>query len=483
MNPSLASLICAAGIAVLFYLDRDNSVRTSKALWLPVFYLWIAGSRSVSAWLGVAPANGSNVQLDGSPLDALVYGLLLAAAVVILMWRRKRTRTFLVANWPILIFFFYCLFSVAWAPFPDVAFKRWIKSIGDIVMVLVIATETEPTVAFRRIISRVGFLLLPASVLLIKYFNDLGRAYDPSGGQMNTGVTTNKNLLGVVVLVVSIGALWNVRWLLTHKNAPNRGRRLLAQGILFAFGLVLLGMAHCATAVACFFLGGGLILATNLRVIRIRPARVHILCLAIILAGGVTLLSGGEGDVAQTLGRDSNLTGRTEIWAAVVSAVSNPIIGDGYESFWISPDEQKVSHSLKAKGWWHPESLNEAHNGYIETYLNLGWIGVCLVSLVLITGYRRAAQALQRDPELGALSLAFVVIFAFYNISEAGFRMTGVPWIFLLLAVVSSTGVAFGLCDIEASKVLASRDGTASRTPVGNKLIAERETAYTAHRS
>src|ERR1035441_2675528 len=101
MNPLTASIICACGIAGLFYLDRDKSVRTSKALWLPVVYLWILGSRPISVWLGVAPPTGTNVQLDGSPFDAAVYGVLSAAAIGVLIHRSRRTRTLLAANWPI----------------------------------------------------------------------------------------------------------------------------------------------------------------------------------------------------------------------------------------------------------------------------------------------------------------------------------------------------------------------------------------------
>ena len=82
MNPSLASLVYACGIAGLFYLDRDKSVRTSKALWLPVLYLWILGSRPVSVWLGVGPATGTNAQLDGSPVDRAFFAALLIAAIV-----------------------------------------------------------------------------------------------------------------------------------------------------------------------------------------------------------------------------------------------------------------------------------------------------------------------------------------------------------------------------------------------------------------
>ncbi len=180
MNPSLASIICACGIAGLVYLNRDNSVRTSKALWLPVAWISIMGSRPVSEWLGINPS-GANVQLDGSPVDAAIFGALLAAAIVVLISRGRRTRAFVAANWPILVYFFYCLISVAWSYHPDVSFKRWIKAIGDPAMILIIATDGQPVAAFRRLISRVGFLLLPTSVLLIKYYDALGRGYTPDG--------------------------------------------------------------------------------------------------------------------------------------------------------------------------------------------------------------------------------------------------------------------------------------------------------------
>ena len=49
------------------------------------------------------------------------------------------------------------------------------------------------------------------------------------------------------------------------------------------------------------------------------------------------MLFGGGSDVVHALGRKSNLTGRTDIWAAVIAAGPNPSFGAGFESFWISP--------------------------------------------------------------------------------------------------------------------------------------------------
>ena len=477
MNPTLASLICACGIGGLFYLDRDSSVHTSKALWLPVAWIWIVGSRSVSQWLGLAPASG-NVQLEGSPVDAAVLGVLLAAAIVVLIRRGSSTRAFLSANWPILIYFLYCLVSIFWADFPSVALKKWIKAVGDPAMILLIVTDAQPVAALRRLFTRTGFLLLPASVLYIKYY-DTGRGYTPDGAPMNTGVTTNKNSLGVMLLVISLGTVWRLLSLLREKSQPNRGRHLLAQGVLLAFGIALLEMADSATSLVCFVLGSALILATELPSIRRRPGRVHILVAMIVLAGGLAMLV-GQSTVTNALGRQSNMSGRTDIWAAVIPAVPNPVVGAGFESFWIGPSARKFWSKLV--GWYHPEWINEAHNGYVEVYLNLGWVGVVLISSILISGYRRAIAAFRLNPPLGSLMLAYVTGAAVYSITEAGFRMLNPIWIFLLLAVVSASGVAAGLLGGEAPKIIDSRGGTASRMPASNKLIPARKTVYAGRR-
>jgi exopolysaccharide production protein ExoQ len=433
-----AFLICSTGIAGLFFLDRDPSTRNSKALWLPVIWLWIAGSRSVSVWFGVGDpsAHGIASTIDGSPMDAAIYAGLLVAGLVVVFIRRNRTSDLLKINIPVLLYFMYCMLSITWSPIPEPAFKRWTKDVGDLAMVFIIITDGQPIAALRRLFSRLGFVLFPTSILLIRY-TDLGRGYDPDGAPMNTGVTTNKNSLGLIVYLVSLGALWNVRDLLMDKNAPNRTRRLIAQCTLLAFGIVLLQMAHSATSIACFILGGTLILITNLRSMRTRPARVNALFLIIVLAGGLMLLFGGEGIVTNALGRKENLSGRTDIWAASIAAADSPVFGTGFESFW-NTNVEKVARGLP--GYYDIHNLVSAHNGYLEVYLDLGGVGVCLIALILVSGYRKAVKAYQLNPALGSLMLAYIATSTIYSITEVGFRVLGPSWIFLLLAVVTASG-------------------------------------------
>src|SRR2546425_24226 len=139
MSPGIATVVYGFFILALFLLDRDRKSRVSSALWIPVLWVLIAGSRMVSEWLEPARAMQSPDQyLDGSPLDRLIITGLLAAGLMVLLARGRRSRALLGANGPILLFFLYGAISVFWSDYPDVALKRWIKAFGNIVMVLVL---------------------------------------------------------------------------------------------------------------------------------------------------------------------------------------------------------------------------------------------------------------------------------------------------------------------------------------------------------
>src|ERR1700721_2928786 len=107
MKIAIATLVCFVGIAGLFYLDRDKSIRTSKGFWLPVIWLWILCSRPLSAWLNIwfglnLDWSGKSIQdqLNGSPADAAAFAILLIAGIGVLAARGRRTGTLLLANLP-----------------------------------------------------------------------------------------------------------------------------------------------------------------------------------------------------------------------------------------------------------------------------------------------------------------------------------------------------------------------------------------------
>ncbi len=459
MIPSLALCAYVAGIAVLFYLDRDSTDRPSKAVWLPVFWLLIDGSRPVSAWLGMSPEVGAAGQLpETSLLDQSIAAVLMFLAIVVISRRRKQLMALLRMSWPIVLYFSFALLSLLWSDYPAWGFKRWVRAVGELVMVLVVVTDAHPANALRRLFSRLGFVLLPASVLLIKYFPSIGRGYDQWGYGMNVGVTNNKNMLGVSTFVLALGAVWQVLRLYRDRKQPHWGRHMLAQCVLLYFGVDLLFMAHSATSGACFAFGAGLMLVATMPRIRRNPGMVHALVLAVLLAGSLTWMLGGADVAVHALGRKSDFTGRTEIWSVLIPMAPDPLLGAGFETFWIGP---RVAQLDKIFGY-----INESHNGYIEVYLNLGLVGVCLIALILIHGYRAAVAAFRRDPLLGCLPVAFVFSAAFYSVTEAGFRMLVPIWFFLLLAIVA----AHRIRELSVSPSQLQQELAAANLPGGRRI-------------
>src|SRR6266853_6350432 len=335
MTSTLATLAYAIAILGLFFLNREKNEQTSKALWIPVLWLCIAGSRMVGEWISgaaAAQAVSGNAYLDGSPFDRNLLTTFLLVGIVVLLFRGRRVTTILKANWPILLFFFYCLLSIAWSDFADVAFKRWVKALGDVVMVLVVLTDVNPSAAIRRFLARVGFVLIPVSVLFIKYYPDFGRAYEPGLGYwkpMYTGVTTTKNLLGMITLVAGLGALWRFIHMKRAEDGARKKGQMVAEGALLAMVFWLLYMASSATSFSCFLMAGILILVTSWAWVRRMTTLVHALVFAMVAVSSFAVFSDSGGGLLGTLGRNSTLTGRTDIWKQVLSMADSPFFGTG----------------------------------------------------------------------------------------------------------------------------------------------------------
>jgi exopolysaccharide production protein ExoQ len=438
MPVQLATLVLCVGIGGLFWLDRDRDIRPSAALWIPTIWLWIAGSREVSAWMwsfgfryGGSALDSSDLTLEGNPIDRLVYTALLLIGVAVLFRRGQSVGTVLRANLPILLFFFYCALSTLWSDYSFVAFKRWSKAIGDLVVVLIVLTDPQPLAALKRLFSRTAFLLIPISVLLIKYYPDLGKEYKMSGLPVYIGVTGHKNELGMTCLVLGLGCLWQFLGAYQNRTDPGRTRRLVAYGTVLVMALWLFHMANSMTSLSCFIMAAGLMVSTRIRYFRQRPWPIHLLVAGIIVASISTLFLGLGGVALQEMGRDPTLTGRSAIWNLVLNMAGNSWFGAGFESFWVG------QRFVAVKDFFGGYALNEAHNGYIEVYLNLGWVGAVLLGTLIVTGYRKALIALRQDQEAGWFKFVLFVVAVVYSFTEAGFRMRTPIWIAFLLATIA----------------------------------------------
>jgi len=435
MPPHIATVVFAFVILGLFWLDREREAKLSAALWIPTVWVFLAASRSVAQWMSLGqPVDLQNLTeqvMEGSPTDRLVYTGLLVIGLAVLVGRGRRVGRIVRSNGPILLFFLYCALSLLWSDFPGIAFKRLTKALGDLVMMLVVLSEIDSYAAVKRLLARAGFVLVPISVLFIKYYPEFGKAY----GQWDykavyTGVTGNKNTLGVICLFFGLASVWRLLAAYKEPKGATRKRVLIAHGIVLAMVLWLLWMANSMTSLMCFLMASGFLLVTNSALVRRKPGSVHILVLALLCISASVLFLGAMPGMLETIGRDPTLTDRTLIWSTILPLVKNPILGTGFESFWLGPRLAEIW----AKFPWQPF---EAHNGYIEIFLNLGWSGIALLAVVIGAGYRTVVAAFRRNSMMHSVLLSFFVVGLVYNFTEAAlFRMMAPAWIFLLLAMV-----------------------------------------------
>ena len=433
MPSSIALILTLAFIAVLFIRDFRQKPNVTSALWLP--FLWITvcggGSRYFSQWLDMFGFHvGAITVEDGSPLDAAFNAALICGGIIVLHRRRVSVVRFIRNNRWLTIYLAYCLLAVTWSDFPFVSAKRWIKLLGDPVMALVLLTEPDPIEALTRMMKRCAYVLLPVSILFIKYFPNLGRMYDEWNGMaMNTGIATNKNELGFDCWIVGVVLVWHALHVLKWEARKARREELLLCAALLAMGLWLLKTAHSASSIVAFFVASGTLLFLGFRWVSKRRVGVYILSAAAAVAVAFFGL-GLSHTVIHLLGRNDTLTGRTEIWHVLWNWPINPAVGTGFESFWLGDRRLDIQQVISV------DLLNEAHNGYLETYLNLGVIGVGLTAAILLATYAKSRRDLFRNFELGRFRLAYLLAFIVYNWTEAAFRLNSFPFFMFFFAAI-----------------------------------------------
>jgi exopolysaccharide production protein ExoQ len=428
LPPALALWLTLAFILFLFRREFRAKTNVSGALWIPVIWLLITGSRSVSQWLTLGQVGITSLE-EGSPLDAAVYLALIVAGWIVLQQRGVNLSTFARYNGWLLAFLIYTLISIVWSDFPFIAFKRWIKVLGHPIMALVVLTDPDPVEAVKRVLKRVAYVLIPLSICFVKYFPQYSRGYDEWTGQAyNAGVATTKNELGCLCLILGIFFFWNTLQALKIKNPKARRNELVLNVGFFVLNWWLLSEASSATSLVTMLLGIAVLWVVARPFIDKRHVGLYLIAALIVFAALEPFFEIYE-NIVKALGRNLTLTTRTDLWSAVLHIQDNPIFGMGFESFWLG----KRLDMLWKHFNFHPI---QAHNGYIEIYLNLGWIGIVLVIGQFLGTFQKIQRELIKRFEFGRLRLAFLLSIILYNYTEAAFAATSFVWtMFFLIAV------------------------------------------------
>jgi len=208
-----------------------------------------------------------------------------------------------------------------------------------------------------------------------------------------------------------------------------------ADFVILGLILWLLFQSQSMTSMLVLLIGMGLLFFFHVlgeRTLRV----VDYVMLTIVFFAALDVFFESEisGTIFEMLGRDRTLTGRTQIWELVVGLVPNPLIGTGYESFWLGERLTKIWEIY----WHHP---NQAHNGYLEIYLNLGWIGLALFAGVALSAYVHGKRVMTIQFDYGSFQIVLWVAALLLNMTEAVFKEGSAIWLLFLIVAMDPDGM------------------------------------------
>jgi exopolysaccharide production protein ExoQ len=435
MPPVLALAATLCFIGFLFYRDHKSGYMPSLALLIPCYWMLILGSRSFGEWLailGLPVSPGGGDIAEGSPIDRAVFFILMGVGFLVLLQRKISWAQVFRNNIALVLFFLYCGLSILWSDFPFVAFKRWFKGFGDPIMILIILTDRDPLRAAETVFRVCANVLLPLSVLFIKYYPHLGRTYSEwTGGATYTGVTTNKNILGFMLMVCGLSLAWRLYTKWNSKTGTTLDNKVIPL-ILLGMVIWLFQMADSKTSLITLLVG--ILIFSVLGIHKIRMHATAFIVGAVLIFGVLQVSWDISTVIIEAAGRDATLTGRTELWEVVLRMQHYPITGYGFDSFWLG----NRLKALQDRWYFRP---TQAHSGYIELYLNLGWIGWAFFAGVIVSCFLKLRALLVNEKTdewvvWARFGLAFLITYLMYNYTEAAFKTPHFLFvIFLLFAI------------------------------------------------
>jgi O-antigen ligase len=430
MPPLLASVLILGFVAWLFRRDFREQPNVTRALWLPTLWLLIIGSRTAAQWLDlIGGLGGGGSNEEGTPVDAVFYFLLILAGARVLYQRRINLAGIMAHNRWLSFFLIYCFLAIFWSDYEFVAFKRWIKILGHPIMTLVIFTEPDPEEAVIRLMKRCAYIILPVSILFIKYYPQWSHENNPFGGPAGlTGISLDKNMMGSVCMILGLFFFWHM--LKTWSAEKTRSRRNELFLCVVFLGMIgwLLYSVKSSTSTVSMLVGVAFMLFIGFRFVNQQRIGTYLIT-AGILFGLAEMFFGIIDLVLDLLGKDPTLTDRTNVWKLVLEVQTNLFFGAGFESFWLGERREEIWRHF----WWHPI---QAHNGYLETYLSLGLVGLGLMLVLIVATFFKGQRALLAGFEFGRFRLGFLVAFVLYNWTEAAFKATHPVWfVFYIIAI------------------------------------------------
>lgn len=360
----------------------------------------------------------TEVPLPTVIIESGVYAL--GLFLVLTRWRRvlKAARSV----WPLLALTLLAAISMAWSDTPLLTVRRSAFLLGSTLIGIYLG-ERFSIEQLLRWLAQVLCIIIAASIVLYFVSPSSVKEYGASASAWK-GVTINKNTFGWY-MAIAVAALTLVRF----RRVP----WLRYVFLLAAAGLLLL--SRSATSLV-----GCVLMVSTVPVWRMirygaRTRRLVYLLMLMALGTAIYFIWAKETLLFYVLGRDSTLTGRTDLWALLLSAIAkHPFLGYGYGAFWSGMKGEALNVYIASK--WLPTG---AHNGYLELWLGLGIFALPLFLYFLLRSFRMAAGYIRSNADwLSIWPMTYLLLFVFHNFFESHLLETRSLEFLMFVAITTS---------------------------------------------
>ncbi len=320
------------------------------------------------------------------------------------LWRAGPVVFRAIARAPFLILL--CLLviaSTAWSIDPDMTLRRGVAVLMTTLLGIYIAVRFDWLTALR-LLGAVWLGLMTASLIAGAIAPDFAVMKEIHPGAWSGGWWEKNELGGHAARSSFLFAF--LAW------RDDARRRVWTFGLLVALALVMLSTS--ATASLGAVVGLGVIVAAWWMVKGKRLALVLVWAVAVVGGGLGLLLVAAPEVLFAMIGREPSLTGRTDIWAELVNAISQrPALGHGYLAFW-GPESEPRYWLRKAVNWDAPSG----HNGWLDLAAGLGLVGVSLFAMDAAASVWRSLWTAARTPA-GVFGIGFLTQYLLFAMSES----------------------------------------------------------------
>lgn len=407
-------------------ISKDQLIRAFEFLYVILAFLLISDSLTPLLY----PSDRDSLDLgDSNPVRLLTATIIYAIGAVLIVPRLRAVFDLLLRRPEVLLLILLPIISVFWAPDVGPVFRRAMAQAMTVTFCLYICTRYSSAELFDRLIV-VLFIGMTVSLLLGAFVPSIGVTDDIRNSGAWKGLYGHKAIAGRV-------CAFSFFICLVH-----RSRVGWIEALRYPTLIATLVMSYMSQSRASWILiiagAGATFVVAILRWERVSIGLRLMICLSLVAILGFAAASSFD-ILIEMMGRDVTMSGRTKLWEAAIQVASDrhPWLGSGFRDFWLGPAVQEVA---RFKPTW-VTMPNHGHNGYLDTWLELGWVGEALVTVFLLRCLLAVCRRSMLEPRVRQWSIFAVCVFVFIinNISATvALRHTDLAWVMVLLASLYS---------------------------------------------